>query len=523
MKSFRPDLEHWETVLTTLRPWEVKNEDGTDKYTMEQQKTMLSTDRIAKSVYVLGNGGATDVYTNQETAYEIREALRARYENTEQWGLTTLTEKYNEVVRGNQYACPDMWFDSLQYYKELMTRAGGAEKTDAEIVAHVLATAPNIYDSVTTLVLGKDLKEKDILKYTREQYRSYWKRHFEGQANRRNRNNVAYAFTHGNSGKNANQENTTSTSRYGGKNQGRGGGKKPWKKFKGNCKKCGVQGHKPEDCPNMGNNVDKRKCYGCNEVGHIRANCPHANKNNNNKKKDESAFLGMCFRTNENESDGEDLVKVYKEVVDVEGYIIIDEQGKETSEYVYSDAVIQKEFDRIEQINMAIGDEFEEEEDKDEFAPPINSVDLHNYDKWLTLYDLRCYDCRSIMTYTPWWSHSEPRKQWYCKWCDQSCSEEWGGYTLVQCPVCTSFGPDSVECAFCWVDKATPAMENNNKTPIEALKFYHKHRRVYPRHALAKYIWYNHLIFLMETAREEIIWDRTITVRNMNGNPAKFR
>jgi len=51
----------------------------------------------------------------------------------------------------------------------------------------------------------------------------------------------------------------------------------------------------------------------------------------------------MCFRTNENESDGEDLVKVYKEVVDVEGYIIVDEQGKETSEYVYSDAVIQKE------------------------------------------------------------------------------------------------------------------------------------------------------------------------------------
>jgi hypothetical protein len=148
MKSFRPDLEHWETVLTTLRAWESKNDDGTDKYTMEQQKQLMSTDRIAKSVYVLGNGGSTDVYTNQETAYEIREALRARYENTEQWGLTTLTEKYNEVVRGNQYACPDVWFDSLQYYKELMTRAGGAEKTDAEIVAHVLATAPNTYDSV---------------------------------------------------------------------------------------------------------------------------------------------------------------------------------------------------------------------------------------------------------------------------------------------------------------------------------------------------------------------------------------
>jgi hypothetical protein len=74
-------------------------------------------DRIARSVYVLVNGGPTDVYTNQNTAYEIREALRARYKNTEQWGLTTLIEKFNDVVRANQYACPDIWFDRFQCYK----------------------------------------------------------------------------------------------------------------------------------------------------------------------------------------------------------------------------------------------------------------------------------------------------------------------------------------------------------------------------------------------------------------------
>jgi hypothetical protein len=34
-----------------------------------------------------------------------------------------------------------------------MVKAGGSEKTDAEIVAHVLATAPNSYDSIATLVL----------------------------------------------------------------------------------------------------------------------------------------------------------------------------------------------------------------------------------------------------------------------------------------------------------------------------------------------------------------------------------
>jgi hypothetical protein len=103
-------------VLTVLHSWEAKNNDGSNKYTVEQQKPRLATDRFAKRLYMLGNGGATDVYTNQETAHEIPEALRAWYENTEQWGLTTLTENYNEVVWSNQHACPDAWFNNLQYY-----------------------------------------------------------------------------------------------------------------------------------------------------------------------------------------------------------------------------------------------------------------------------------------------------------------------------------------------------------------------------------------------------------------------
>jgi hypothetical protein len=35
---------------------------------------------------------------------------------------------FNEVIRANQYVCPDIWFDSLQYYKELMVKAGGAQR-----------------------------------------------------------------------------------------------------------------------------------------------------------------------------------------------------------------------------------------------------------------------------------------------------------------------------------------------------------------------------------------------------------
>jgi hypothetical protein len=88
-RSFRPDLEYWEIILTVVRSWETKNNDSSDKCTLEQQKTILGTDRIANNV--LGNRGATDVYTNQVTAYEILEALRAGYDNTEHYGLIPLT------------------------------------------------------------------------------------------------------------------------------------------------------------------------------------------------------------------------------------------------------------------------------------------------------------------------------------------------------------------------------------------------------------------------------------------------
>jgi hypothetical protein len=43
-------------------------------------------------------------------------------------GLTTLTEKFNKVIYANQYACPDIGFDSLQYYKEFMGKAGEARR-----------------------------------------------------------------------------------------------------------------------------------------------------------------------------------------------------------------------------------------------------------------------------------------------------------------------------------------------------------------------------------------------------------
>ena len=85
-------------VLQEYEPWAAVDKAGKEIYTEEEQKPTKATDRVARSIYIQGNGGMTDVYTSYDTAYEICDALQGRYENTEPWGLTELTEKINESV-----------------------------------------------------------------------------------------------------------------------------------------------------------------------------------------------------------------------------------------------------------------------------------------------------------------------------------------------------------------------------------------------------------------------------------------
>jgi Zinc knuckle len=69
---------------------------------------------------------------------------------------------------------------------------------------------------------------------------------------------------------------------------------KPWKKFKGFCKNCGIQGHKAVNCTKDKGNSKKRvqketrKCYNCNKVGYLARDCT--------KKSTDTAFVG-CIRT----------------------------------------------------------------------------------------------------------------------------------------------------------------------------------------------------------------------------------
>jgi hypothetical protein len=48
-------------------------------YTPEEIVKLKKADRVARTLYMLGNTGGTDAYANGKTVYNIRMALRARF------------------------------------------------------------------------------------------------------------------------------------------------------------------------------------------------------------------------------------------------------------------------------------------------------------------------------------------------------------------------------------------------------------------------------------------------------------
>jgi hypothetical protein len=81
------------------------------------------TDRIAVSTYVQGNGPETETYTNKETAYKIRMALRERFENINTMGLAELVGKFYDGVKNKGSECPDEWFSNILYLNDQIVKA----------------------------------------------------------------------------------------------------------------------------------------------------------------------------------------------------------------------------------------------------------------------------------------------------------------------------------------------------------------------------------------------------------------
>jgi hypothetical protein len=93
-------------------------------------------------------------------------ALRERFENIGNMGLTELTSRFYDVVKNKGHECPDEWFSDMLYKNDLIVKANGTKRTDAEILAHNINVAPREYNIPLSIISQYNINAKDELKWS---------------------------------------------------------------------------------------------------------------------------------------------------------------------------------------------------------------------------------------------------------------------------------------------------------------------------------------------------------------------
>jgi hypothetical protein len=175
----------------------------------------------------------------------------------------------------------------MLYLNDPIVRANGTKRSDAEIIAHIINVAPKYYSIPLSILTQSDINASDALSKAQTELRNYWKRNLEGKIGKQggryqgegNRNDSAYAFSggkqQGNQGRSGSSGQSLQHIVSGNTKGKRVAGNKSWKKFKGFCRYCRMQGHKASDC-----NVTKQRMNASNgnKAENLKNNCFNCGK-----------------------------------------------------------------------------------------------------------------------------------------------------------------------------------------------------------------------------------------------------
>jgi hypothetical protein len=209
-------------------------------------------------------------------------ALLERYDNKDGNDLKNLYKKWDDVMNeGPGVKDPKLWFLKLEEKENDIVLAGGKKKDESELVSLLETTMANMreYEQVIDMIGMQE--KRDNLEFWKKQLFDHWKRKLKNLHMKKDENDAAYFVEKGKI-----------------ENQGpprKPFAKKGYKPFKGACHNCGKPGHKAFQCTaprSIQNNADNRKCFHCNERGHISKNCPQRNKRQDTP---EIAFVGVTW------------------------------------------------------------------------------------------------------------------------------------------------------------------------------------------------------------------------------------
>ena len=201
----------------------------------EEEKELLKKDDAAKHFLIMScRGDAFAIIESHETAFAMYQALKDRYDSKRTKDLVKATAKLDKWYMKSDLDDPHPWILELERLnRELEKCEKGVKRSEEQMQATILARLPKRrYEAVIASLNGKigtkGFAHKDFVAEIIGHYEMFVEtfKNYKAQENHEKSDN----------GRGKHLALNTSS--------GKGG----WRQFKGNCNKCGKQGHKGRDC-----------------------------------------------------------------------------------------------------------------------------------------------------------------------------------------------------------------------------------------------------------------------------------